>query len=655
MEKKWKILEPIKLNKFKCKNRIIMGAHSYGYADIYGLPTKKLKDYVVERAKGGVGLVIMGGTYVSSTGKIPTGNPTVNIGNEIIPKYEEISKAMHENDTLILDQFTHAGGQMRTRSGRRIVAPSPIHHERTRGIPTALSIQEISEIQNDFTMASMRAKIGGLDGIELKCDQGFLFHQFLSPYFNYRQDRYGGNLENRTNFLVETIEKIRDKVGDDLIIGVRITGNSFTKGDITLIHAIEISKILFKTQCIDYLHINGATNSSFIGYLINHGDSSIQEKNFSPFAKEIKQVVDIPVIASSMIGTPEDAEDLILNGSADLVNMTRAHIADPEIINKVKNNRLDMIRYCIRCNQECIGGHHFGNPVRCIYNPAAGREGELGIGTVKFSRKRKEILVIGGGVAGMETSKVAAERGHTVHLLEKSSVLGGQLLTIGQLPYMQGFLDIVQYYEMQLKSLGVNIYPGNKVTKNNIFDISMEMDIVVIATGSFPQIPNIYKDIKPDAAFTPTSLVQNKEKLKEHILIVDVNWQKNPLAIAEFLINNGNSVTIISSGFYIGEGTNISNLTSHYKRIYERSKFLPLTEFVSHSENIVLLRNVITNKVFEYSPIDQVVFVCGNAPNREIAETLKHMNYNHFLIGDCVSPNGIASAILEANRISRLF
>lgn len=650
----WSILKPIKIGNSISKNRIIMGAHSYGYATKEGLPTNELDYYLEERAKGGLGIVIMGGTAVSKIGSFSGGHPTQNINNKIIKPYKRISNKIHQYGVLVFDQLLHVGGQLRNSTGIRIVGPSPVHHERTRGTPLELSTEEIYGIIKDYTLAALRARDGGLDGVEIKCDQGLLLHQFMSPYYNHRKDEYGYAQGNGIKIVLDILESIRKAIARDIVVGVKITGGSSSIRDISYDKAKTIAKNLADSGLLDYLHINGATNSTYRGYLYNHGDSSIKEANFSNLSKDIKEIVDIPVILSSMISSPETAEFLVENNYTDMVAMTRAHIADPEIIKKVQEGELEDIRPCIRCNQECVGGHHLGNPVRCIHNPATGREKELGVGTLRKVSSPKKVLIVGGGIAGLETARVAALRGFDVHLLEKQKKLGGQILVASKLPYMQGLRDISHYLEKQIMKLRVNVYLDNEVTSDKLSLFAEDMDAIVISTGSRPEIPPIYSNIEPENSLTPTDMLVDNVVIKKNILVVDVNWRQNPLAIAEWLLQRGCKVTVISSEYYVGEGINIANRASHYIRIQNSATLLPLTELVSHRDNVATVRNVLDNKLREIQPIDQVVFACGFLPNNPFRE-LKNTNLpKMYFVGDCVSPIGITDAILQANRLARI-
>jgi len=651
MQARWRILEPIQLGKTLCKNRILMAAHSYGYVDSAGLPTEYLVDYLAERAKGGVGLVIMGGTSVSQEGALVE-RMTVNTSDDIVPWYQRIAEEVHKHGALVFDQLMHIGGQLDAREGARIVAPSSVPHECTKGIPLELTIDEIQTIVSDFAKAAQRAKLGKMDGIELKCDQGFLIQQFLSPYYNRRSDKYGGTYEKRLQFLVEILEEVRGAVGSDFVVGIRITGDALAPGDLTINDAIKIVQDIESTGYIDYIHVNAATNSSYRGYLIGHGDSSIEPMNFAPIARAIKGVVSLPVIVASMITHPSEAEFLVTSGAADMVAMTRAHIADADIVNKVKDGRIDDIRPCVLCNQGCVGNHWKGLDVRCIHNPATGRERELGSGTIVKVTEPRRITVIGGGPAGLEVARVAALRGHRVELFEKQGLLGGQVLLASKLPYRQGLLDIVYYLQRQLSTLGVDIHRGVNVSIEDVMSDD-QLDILVIATGAEPFIPPIYQEVDPSSMVNIRDALEGNIDLGEHILVIDLDWRQNLLGVAEWLLQRGRKVTVISSTFYIGEGLDVATRTSYYSRLHKSVRFLPLTDLMFLKNRVAGLRNVTSNAIEEIYPIDQVVFVTGAKPVTELYYAVRDKLSNVFRVGDCVNPLGIPEAMLEANRLAR--
>lgn len=652
MQTSWRILEPIHIGKAICKNRVVIAAHSYGYVDTEGLPTNDLVAYVAERSKGGVGMMMLGGTCVSSKETALEGS-YLSLDNRIVPWYQKIARAVHKNNTLILEQLMHAGAYLDPSEGAIVLAPSPIPQEITCSIPIQLTIDEIKGLIDDFANAAQRCKEGGLDGVEVKCDQGLLIHQFLSPFFNRRDDDYGGNYEKRFRFLKEVLIAVRESVGAELILGVRISGDSLTIGDLGLDDGVQIGRDLSQLGLIDYIHVNGATNATFRGYYQNHGDNSISLANFASIAREIKSVVDLPVILASMIQSVHDAEHVIQSGIADLVAMTRAHIAEPEIVKKLEEDRIEDIRPCVLANQGCIGNHWKGKGVHCIHNAAAGRERELGSATLKKSKISKKILVIGGGVAGLEFSRIAATRGHVIELFEKEKEFGGQILLAGRMPYRHSFKDIVEYLELQVKKLKVSMYKGVDVDAEELISIRSEYDLIVLATGAYPYIPPIYNEVEPAKSFTIENMVQREKELGENVIVVDIDWRQNALSVAEWLVQRNHRVTILSPSFGIGTNLDVVTRTSYYSRLSGSAKFIPLTNIVSLHGHTAIIRNVLTTGIDEVYPVDSVVFVTGSQPITALYDSVKSKIDNVVRIGDCVYPRGIPEAFLDANRLAR--
>lgn len=654
MSVQMRILQPIKMNNKICKNRVVMAAHSYGYVDSNGIPTDSLVDYLVERAKGGVGMMVMGGTSVTKESTLVE-HIAANISDEIIPVYQKISTQVHRYGALILDQLMHVGGQLDSYEGTRIVAPSSIPHEICNGMPQELTIEEIDNIIDEFKLAASRVEKGGLDGVELKCDQGFLIHQFLSPFYNRRTDQYGGSHDNRLRFLTKIIETIRAVVDKDFIVGVRITGDSFAEGDLTIEDAVRISSDLGNKKLVDFIHVNGATNSSFFGYLDNHGDASISNMNYAGLARKIKDCVTIPVIATSKITHPTEAEQLLAGGFADLVAMTRPHIADPEIINKVTNGKMEDIRPCIYCNQGCVGNHWQGSNVHCIHNPATGRERELGIGTIKKSQIPKTVWVVGGGVAGMEFARVSALRGHHVTLFDKNSELGGQLLLASKAPYRQGMLDIAHYLKSQLKKSGVKIALKVEITDQDIVSSKEDFDVLAIATGSIPYIPPIYSQVEESAKLHIRDVLEKNLDLGKNVMIIDLDWRQNALGFSELLLAQGKNVTILSTQFYVGHGLDVATRSSYYSRIQNSARLMPLTALESFNDKTAIVRNVLDNKMHKIAPIDHIVFATGSKPLNNLATKLSNSDLELLILGDCQNPLGIPEAMLSANKMARTF
>ncbi len=645
------LLRPLIIKQTEMPNRIFVSAHSYGYADSNGLPDEALFHYIVERAKGGVGLLIMGATSINRVGWLGNGY-TLNENDQIVPAYEKISKAVHAHGTKIFDQLFHTGGQLAYGDGNRVYAPSAVSHPRTISLPVELSIEQIQQTIQDYVNAAKRASIGNLDGVEISGAQGFLINEFLSPKHNRRQDKYGGDSDRRMRFLLEVMERIKENVPSNFVVGYRLMADSLEDGDLSLEDAYEVVNTLEKKQLIDYISVIASLNGSYIGYWIGHGDMSVPSMTFADLSSAIRKQTSLPVLLASKVKHPAQAEYLIQQGIADMVAMTRAHIADPEIINKIKADTVDDIRPCISCNQGCVGGSWAGTGVKCIFNPATGREIMLGIGTLIQSPTRKKVVIIGGGAAGMEFARVAAMRGHCIVLYEQRESLGGQLLLASLPPHRHEIEEAVAYLALQIKKLGVEIHLGTKVSADMLY--KLEADVVVLATGAVDRIPLIPSG-DSSRITTGWKVLDGTAVVGQNVLIVDGDWKQHALSIAEYLVDQGKNVEIITSRFYVGEGLNITNIVSFSSRLITKgAKLTPLLDVISISEKQVMLRHSLTGETVIRNNVDNVVFVAGLKPNNELINQVKGRLSNVIVIGDCDYPRGLQNAIYDAHVKARI-
>ncbi|MEM2179159.1 MAG: FAD-dependent oxidoreductase, partial [Candidatus Methanomethylicaceae archaeon] len=504
-----KIFEPINIGSLEIKNRIVMPPMSTNFANEDGSVSERQIRYYEARAIGGVGLIIVEATCIeSSIGKL---NPIqLCIDNDkFIAGLNELAEAITRYGARAAIQLHHAGRRARVTNGKQPVSASdglstPI------GLKTrALTLKEIEELIELFAKAAERAKIAGFEAIELHGAHGYLIGQFLSPLTNRRTDKYGGDINGRARFAIEIVRRIKEKLGENFPLIFRISGDEYINGGLDIEETKIISKLLEK-EGVNALHISAGA------YETRHWTSApmcIPRGHLVYLAEKIKQIVNIPVITVGRINDLYLAEDIIKNKKADLVSMGRALIADPEIINKTLNGKIENIRRCIACNR-CLSRLDEKLHISCTVNPIAGKEYKI---RVKKASKPKKVLIIGGGPAGMEAARIAAIRGHEVILYEEKDKLGGQLILATIPPHKEEMKSILEYYTQELSKLEIEIKIGRKATLKDIEKISPE--IIILATGAKPIIPSI-PGIKNKNVITAWDVLLNTTKVGDNVVII---------------------------------------------------------------------------------------------------------------------------------------
>ena len=460
------------------KNRIVMTAMHLRYTP-EGEVTDRLVDFYVRRAQGGVGLIILGGCRIDELGGMS--NMIAIDDDRYVPGLTRLVGAVQKGGSKIAAQLYQAGRYTHSTmiGGKTPVSASAVASRLTRETPRALELEEIPGIIDHFAAAAVRAKKAGFDAVEVLGSAGYLISQFFSPITNVREDQYGGALENRMRFGLEVVAKVREEVGLDYPIIMRLAGNEFMDGGNTNVEARIFAAELEKVG-VDLFDITGGWHETRIPQLT----MSVPRKGFVYLAHGIKSAVSKPVLASNRINAPSLGEEIIGQGQADLVTMARALLADPDLPKKAEEGRSKSIYHCVACNQGCF--ENIMSPATCLVNPLAGKEAEL---AVTPAEKPRKVLVIGGGVAGMKASITAAERGHRVTLAEKEDALGGQLLLNHRIPGRGELVTAARDLIHHLEGLPIDVELGVEITKENITRWAPE--VTVIATGARPLWPNI--------------------------------------------------------------------------------------------------------------------------------------------------------------------
>lgn len=446
-----KLLEPIRIGSLQLKNRMVMAPMATHYADESGAVTDRLKNYYAERARGGVGLIIIESGYIHPLGR--GGLKRLGLHHDrLIPGLKELVDLVHTEGARICSQLHHAGRQINVKAtkGMYPVSASSIPAGMEGIVPRTLKIGEIEELIEAFGQAARRSLQAGFDAILLHGAHGYLIHQFLSPLSNTRDDRYGGNFNRRLRFLKEIVHRCREATGKEFPLMVRISASEFIPGGITLRDGQKIAQQLEKWG-VDAIHVSGGTHDT---QEMELQPMAIPRGCLVPLAEGIKKAVRIPVATVGRIVDPQMAEEILQAGKADFITLGRALLADPEFPKKTQEGRWEDIRPCIGCLQGCRDHLYQGQPITCLVNPQAGVEKEY---EMKPAANRRKVFIIGGGPGGMEAAWVAALRGHDVTLAEKNDNLGGQFHLASLPPGKEEIRFFLEYLIRQLHKLGVKV------------------------------------------------------------------------------------------------------------------------------------------------------------------------------------------------------
>ncbi|SLM29925.1 Predicted NADH:flavin oxidoreductase/NADH oxidase [Desulfamplus magnetovallimortis] len=480
------LFQPIHINKLVVKNRIFMPAMHLGMAENFNV-TDQIIDFYAERAKGGAGMISVGYATVDEL----SGN-TLNIGAHIddhIPGLSRLASAIKENGAASCVQINHAGRYNMSffLNGEKPVAPSPIASNLTREVPRELDIDGIKNIIQRFADAAVRVKKAGFDAVEILSGTGYLISEFLSPLTNKREDEYGGTFENRIRFGIEVMQAIRAAVGYDYPVIVRMNGNDFMPDGQGRKELKGYAKALVEQAGVDALCINVGWHEARIPQIT----SSVPRGAFAYLSRGIREVVDVPVIASHRINDPEVARQLIGDSMCDMVAMGRSLIADPFLPVKAKEGREKEIIHCIACAQGCFDNLFKLKHVECLCNPRAGHENSRKIVEISDDNASKKVMVIGGGAGGMSAATAVADRGYNVSLYEKGNCLGGQLFLAAAPPGRGEFAEFARNLATQTEIRNDRI----KIHLNSNVDRALiereNPDHIILATGASPMTPPI--------------------------------------------------------------------------------------------------------------------------------------------------------------------
>ncbi len=679
------IFQPLTINKLTIRNRVVSTAHAEVYATDGGMTTERYVKYYEEKAKGGCGLCICGGSSVVSIDSPQSWWSSVNLSTDrIIPHFQNLADAVHKHGGKIMIQITHMGRRSRWdgENWPNLMSPSGIREPVHRATCKTIEVEEIQRVIGDFAKAAARAKAGGLDGVELSAVHQHMIDQFWSPRVNRRTDEWGGSFENRMRFGLEVLKAVREEVGPDFVVGMRICGDEFHPDGLNHEDMKQIAKYYNDTGLVDFFGVVGSgcdTHNTLANVIPN---MSYPPEPFLHLAAGIKEMVDVPVIHAQNIKDPNQAQRILEAGYVDLVGMTRAHIADPHLIAKIKMNQVDQIRQCVGANY-CIDRQYQGLDVLCIQNAATSREYQNMPHIIEKSEgPKRKVVVVGGGPGGMESARVAAERGHDVTLIEKADALGGQITIAAKAPQRDQIAGITRWFALELERLGVDLRLGTAANADMIRDL--RPDVTILATGGRPFLEqNPEWGAEEGLVVSTWDILNGTVEPGKNVLIYDTICEFSGMSAADYLSSKGVLVEIVTDDIKPGVGIGGTTFPTYYRSLYEKEVIMTsdllLEKVYREGDKLVaVLENEYTGQR-EERVVDQVVVENGVRPDEALYYELKQESRNKgqidvdalfageaqpvlaeagdgmvlWRLGDCVSQRNTHAAIYDALRLCK--
>ncbi|MGM4914030.1 FAD-dependent oxidoreductase [Rhizobium sp. 768_B6_N1_8] len=674
------LLQPFQLKHLTLKNRVMSTAHEPAYSE-NGMPTDRYRLYHREKARGGIALTMTAGSAVVSPDSPPSFGNLHAYRDEIVPWLKKLADDCHEFGAAVMIQLTHLGRRTGWNRGDwlPVLSASPIREPAHRAFPKEAEDWDIERIVADYATAAQRMQEAGLDGIEIEA-YGHLLDGFWSPATNRREDEFGGSLDNRMRFSVMVTRAVREAVGPDFIVGMRLVADEDWEKGLPREEGIEIASRFARSGDIDFLNI-----------IRGHIDSDVALNEVIPiqgmasaphldFAGEVKAITKFPVFHAARIGDVATARHAIAEGKLDMVGMTRAHIADPHMVRKIESGEEARIRPCVGATY-CLDRIYEGGEALCIHNAATGREGQIPHEIPKAEIRRKAV-VVGAGPAGLEAARVLAERGHEVDVLEATGKAGGQVNLLIRNPRRKEMIGIIDWRLAELERLGVRMHYDVYAEASDV--IALEPDLVVIATGGIAQQPEL--DAGDELVTSSWEILAGGVRIADTVLLFDDNGAHPGMSAAEVIARSGAELELVSPERFFAPDMGGMNHVPYARTFAERNVKVTINtrlKSVRRDGNalVAVLGSDFADGAQWERRVSQVVVEHGTLANdgpylelKPLSRNLGAVDYSALInrqpplplrnsegrfdlvrIGDAVSSRNIHAAVYDALRFCSLF
>lgn len=645
-----RLFRPLTIGSLRLPNRVLMTTIKLGYGTPQGEVTERHIAFYVRRVEGDVGLITTEPLYISLNGReLPT---QMGIHEDrLVDGLRRLTGAVHAAGGLIMAHVNHAGRAANPKlvpEDKRVSA-SAVLCPANQVLPRALTLEEIPTYVHYFAQAARRVREAAFDAIEIPFSHGYLIHQFLSPHTNRRDDAYGGSWENRLRFGREVIAATREAVGPGFPIVVRMNAQDYVEGGLTVEDAERLAPLL-EGMGVNALSVTSGTMCESVAYCLY--PIGTPKAHLLPMSARIRQRVSIPVAVAGRIRTPDVAREALDLGQADWIGLGRPFLADPDWVGKTEAGDEVAILRCAACHQGCLTELRKGHGTSCLFNPLTGREAEVQITPVEQPR---QILVAGGGPAGMEAAIIAAQRGHHVTLYERDDRLGGRFREAVQVPYKEEFADLIRYQQVQLQRTGAEVHLNTKVTPEVVAD--EDPDVVVVATGAQPIVPP-FPGLQETHWMTAYDLLDGRTQVSTPTAFI-VGAGTTGLETAEYLAERGIQCTVVKRRPEVG------------KKLDPLARALLLRRLESHNVTVRTGVEVVRFETDEQGqttvvgrpwphqeeapelrfPAETVIIGMGLRADPSLAEALDWPDV--YTVGDCLEPREVLDAVYEGFEVGR--